>query len=183
MARKIFLALGFAAGVAAVVAGWNWASVHRHMAAVVDGDPRNEGMQVRAHYGSYVNPQVIVYDLRDVSGDMTPMDVTRALLQFAQAMKGRSFEKVVLAHRGDPRFMLRGDYFQQLGEEYDIQNPVYTLRTMPQNVLELDGSPAFETWTGGLLGVVGGQLEDFNTLHARWYIEDMAGRAAAERAP
>lgn len=45
------------------------------------------------------------------------------------------------------------------------------------------GTPAFETWTGGMLGVLNGQLQDFNTFHARWYIKDLAEEAAAEGGP
>jgi len=55
-----------------------------------------------------------------------------------------------------------------------MQNPVYTMRTFPQNVYALDGSPAFETWSGGLLGVLGKQLEDFSEFHKQWYLNEIS---------
>ena len=58
--------------------------------------------------------------------------------------------------------------------EYGIQNPVYTLRSLPQNVYNLDGTQAFSTWTGGLIGVVGKQMEDLSEFHKQWYINDLA---------
>lgn len=174
MARRIIVSLGAITALLLLVAGWNWAGVHRPLSEIVAADPRNEGLVVRAHYGSYINPKVVVLDLRDVGQDMSPMDVTRTLLQFAESMKDRDLEQVVLAHRGDPRFVLPGDYFRTLGQEYGTQNPMYTVRTLPENLRTPDGGKPFGTWTGGILGVLSGQLEDFNAFHARWYIEDMA---------
>jgi len=36
-----------------------------------------------------------------------------------------------------------------------------------------DGKKAFGTWTGGLLGVLSKQMEDFGEFHEKWYVEDM----------
>jgi hypothetical protein len=58
---------------------------------------------------------------------------------------------------------MKGSYFAELGREFSTQNPVYTLRTMPENMFLLDGHPAFETWTGGLLAVLG---QRWKTLRA-----------------
>lgn len=64
-------------------------------------------------------------------------------------MKDDSFKDVTLAHAGEEKFRVDGQYFRTLGTEFGTQNPVYTIRTMPEHMLRLDGSPAFETWTGG----------------------------------
>ena len=60
-----------------------------------------------------------------------------------------------------------------LGQEYEKQNPVYTMRTFPENVYGVDGTQAFGSWTGGLLGVLGKQMGDFSELHKQWYIADL----------
>ena len=48
------------------------------------------------------------------------------------------------------------------------------MRTLPENVFKMDGTAAFGTWTGGWLGVVGKQMEDFSEFHKQWYISDLA---------
>jgi len=60
-----------------------------------------------------------------------------------------------------------------LGKEYSWQNPVYTIRTFPENLINLDGSMAYPEWTGGWLRVTGKQMEDFNNFHKKWYLEDI----------
>lgn len=151
------------------VYGWNYLTLQRKMAEVLDKDPRNKGVEVSVHYKTYVNPSVLVYDLRGVAGTNSRLDVTRVLLQFAAQVKDRKFEKVELAFRGETKFLLDGDYFQKLGREYNFQNPVYTTNHMPENLRLPDGTRAFDTWTGGLLGVSLKQMQDFNDFHERWY--------------
>lgn len=156
------------------VGTWNYLAVHRHLASALADDPRNGGIRAVAHYAYFVNPRVLVLDLREVPGNKSALDVSRTLLQFSERIKNSRFDRVVLAYRGDPKFNLDGDYFQKLGDEYAFQNPVYTLRTLPENVYNLDGTPAFGTWTGGLLGVVGEQKQDLNEFHQRWYAQEGA---------
>jgi hypothetical protein len=151
------------------VYGWNHLTLQRKMAEVLDKDPRNKGVEVSVHYKTYVNPSVLVYDLRGISGTNSRLDVTRVLLQFAEQVKDRKFERVELAFRGETKFLLEGDYFQELGREYNFQNPVYTMNHLPENLRRPDGTRAFGTWTGGLLGVSLKQMEDFNDFHDQWY--------------
>ena len=174
MGRRTTYLLSLPLAALALIALWNYLTVQRHLSQVIESDPRNSGIEVFAHYQWFVNPQTLVFDLRDVSGDNSPMDVSRTLLQFAEKLKDNNYQSVVLSYKGTPRFALQGAYFQKLGAEYEFQNPVYTLRTLPENVYTLDGAPAFGAWTGGWLGVVGKQMEDLNEFHKRWYLADMA---------
>jgi hypothetical protein len=50
---------------------------------------------------------------------------------------------------------------------------VYTVRTFPENLLTPKGSRAYSEWTGGWLGVLGKQTEDFTDFHKKWYLEDV----------
>jgi hypothetical protein len=174
MNKKIIGTCGVFAAVLATIFGMNYMTLQNPMSEVLDVDPRNKGIIVSVHFGKYINPSELVIDLKDVSGSNSPADVSRVLLQYADALKIKEFEKVILAYRGTEKFQLKGSYFRTLGEEYGTQNPVYIMRTFPENVYGLDGTAAFETWTGGLLGVVGKQMEDFNEFHKRWYLADMA---------
>lgn len=130
-------------------------------------------MEVSVHYKTYVNPSVLVYDLRAVAGTNSRLDVTRVLLQFAEQVKDNKFDKVELAFKGEAKFLIDGDYFQELGREYNYQNPIYTTNHMPENLRRPDDVRAFETWTGGWLGVSTKQMEDFNDFHDQWYLHSL----------
>lgn len=168
--RSYLIALPFL--IVAAVAGANYVLLQRLLSGVLDADPRNEGIKAMVHYKFFVLPSTIVFDLRVVSSTNSPADVSRVLLQFAQTQKEKAFSQVTLAHKGSEKFQLKGSYFRTLGQEYGTQNPIYTMRTIPENVYHLDGSSAFGTWTGGMLGVMAKQMEDFRQLHEQWYIAD-----------
>jgi len=144
------------------------------MNAVIKDDPRNNGVEVSVHFGYYINPSILVYDLKSISGANSMVDVFRVFLQFAEKVQSKKFDVVELSFRGKTKFKINGDYFQTLGKEYSWQNPVYKMRTFPENLMNYDGSRAYPMWTGGLLGVTTKQMEDFNDFHKKWYLEDMA---------
>ncbi|HEX8459393.1 MAG TPA: hypothetical protein VF656_19025 [Pyrinomonadaceae bacterium] len=149
--------------------GWNYVTLQRKMNDVLKQDPRNKGVDVSTHYKTYVNPNVLVYDLRGIEGTNSKLDVMRVLLQFAEKVKDEKFDKLELAFRGETKFLLDGDYFQSLGREYNFQNPIYTMNHLSENVKRPDGTDAFSTWTGGWLGVTTRQTQDFNDFHDQWY--------------
>jgi len=177
--RKVGMTAGAMAAVVFTVAATNYFQLQQPMSSVREADPRNDGIRVSVHYEYYVNPNVLVYDLREVSSKASPMDVTRVFLQFAERQKEKSFSAVQLAHQGEVKFLVQGDFFQKLGKEYGAQNPMYTLRTLPENLFKPDGKQAFGTWTGGMLGVLQRQMEDFTEWHRAWYIKDMASKVGA----
>ncbi|MFC1601437.1 hypothetical protein ACFL34_03725 [Candidatus Sumerlaeota bacterium] len=151
----------------------NYVTLQRPLSNVINSDPRNEGIILSAHYGYYVYPSELVIDVKDVRADRSASDMFRVLVQYAKELETRSFEWVKLASKGKTKFLLKGRYFNILGEEYGTQNPVYTIRTFPENVYSPDGLRAFDSWTGGVIGVMGKQMEDFIEFHKQWYIEDM----------
>ncbi len=152
---------------------FNYFQLQTQMNDVIKEDYRNNGIEVRVHYTNYVKTSELVYDLKSVSGDKSMTDVFRVFLQFAEKLQSRNYDLVKLSFRGTTKFMINGRYFQQLGEEYSWQNPVYTTRTFPENLMKPDGSSAYPTWTGGWLGVTQKQMEDFNDFHRKWYLDDV----------
>ena len=169
----IALAMAF---VASSVILWNYMTLQVPMDDVIAGDPRNNGIKAKAHFGTYCQPSVLVFDLQEVSGEKSPSDIFRLLLQFSSAVseREREFRLVQLAHRGKTKFLLEGSYFSQIGKEYGVQNPLYTMRTFPEHLLLPSGERAYGTWTGGWLGVATKQLDDFGDFHKKWYVLDMA---------
>ncbi len=174
MLRRSAYTGAFLVFLAATVLLWNYLSVHRHLATVLDTDPRNKGISAFAHYDLFLQPNTLVFDLRSVSNTNSQADVFRVLLQFAATQKDKEYSTIELRYRGRTKFLLKGYYFRRLGLEYNTQNPVYTMRTLPENVYRPDGTTRFGTWTGGLIGVLGKQMEDFSEFHKQWYINDLA---------
>ncbi len=133
------------------------------------------GADTRVYRRNWISRDEIVFDIRSVEGSISMADMTRRLLKAAEALKESSFSRVYLAYRGEERFYFEGAYFKRIGEERSYQNPIYTIRTMPENVRNLDSTPAFGTWTGGVIGVLGRQMEDSNEFHRRWWARDAIG--------
>lgn len=151
----------------------NYLALQRHMNTVLKEDPRNKGVDVWVHYKWFINPTEIKYDLRSISDENSALDVNRVMLQFSEKIKDKEFRKVYISHKGEDKFYFKGDFFQNLGKEYGLQNPVYTLRTMPENVYLLNGEHAYGVWDGGWLGVMNKQMEDLNTFAKDWYLGDI----------
>ena len=174
MSRRIAVAVGSIAFVITAVFLMNYLLVYRPLSFVVDSDTRNKGVSVLAHYDYLINPNILVFDLRDLSDSKAPLDIFRVLLEFAAVQKNQDYEVVKIAFRGKTKFLLMGSYFKTLGAEHGSQNPIYTIRTFSEHLYKPDGTAAFQTWTGGLLGVLAKQMEDFSDFSKQWYMYDLA---------
>lgn len=139
-----------------------------------------EGATVVAYRRWLISPSQIVFDVWSVKGTQSMADMDRRLLKAAEALQGRSIDQVVLAYHGRTKFLMKGTYFQEIGATRQTQNPIYTIRTMQEQISNPDGTPAFETWTGGILGVLGKQMEDHNEFHKRWWVNDELGLSASD---
>jgi hypothetical protein len=179
LSRVLVAVSGVLVVVVCGVWAFNYLSVDRPLRQVLSTDERNHVVKAEAHYGGWVNPNTLVFDLTDVSGSATRMDVFRALLQYAEAMKDRNFTEVVLATRGKSKFTLDGAYFQELGREYNTENPIYTIRTFPIHLVAMDGSKPFSEYEGGIFPVLEKEMEQFTEFSNEWYVNDLqaSGRA------
>lgn len=155
---------------AALVWVLNYVLIQRHVSHVLDSDPRNAGYSISAHYRFYVEPGTLVLDLREVSA-AAPLDLFRGLFQSAAALTsaGRRFDRVILVRAGTPVFMMTGEDFANLGAEFaGGQNPIFLIRTLPEKLYRPSGEAAFGHWEGGMLGVLGKQMEDANNAGRQW---------------
>lgn len=159
-----------------IVAATNYLQLQRPLSSLLSKDSRNSGIEVSAHYEYYIFPSTLIFNLKSVSPERSPADITRIFLKFAEIQKSKDFSVVKLSHAGNEKFRITGAYFKNLGLEFGEQNPIYTIRTMPENLYRPDGTAAFETWTGGALGVLNKQMEDVNEFHRQWYVSDLAGK-------
>jgi len=164
---KVFIAaLVAAAGIVAV----NWFHVNN---AASEAGKYHDDVSAHAYYQFGVVPDSVVFDLWKVGWRTSQAEVLGVFLRFSDKMKDRKFREVRLAYRGETKFILSGKDFRDIGREYSYQNPVYIVRTFPEKLRTPDGKKAFSTWSGGLLGVLGRQMEDVNELGQRWYLGDM----------
>jgi hypothetical protein len=108
---------------------------------------------------------------------MAAMD--RNLFKAAEALKDQRFDTVMLAYRGMPKWLIGADAFRTIGRERAFQNPVYVMRTMQQDVKNLDGTPAFSPLYGGWLGVLGEELDQHKRFHEGWWLTPALGDAGA----
>lgn len=156
-----------------IVAGVNGFYVTGPAVLAAREDARNDKVVMVPHLRFGVDPTVIVMDLIKIDSEASMADVTRVMLQMAHGLRDRSFSSAHLAYRGRTRFVLSGADFKVLGEEYGPQNPVYTMRTLPEKLARPDGARAFDTWTGGVIGVLSRQMEDFQAFHREWYLNEV----------
>ena len=170
--RKVFI-IGFVIGLIILIYLFKDLSLQSKRNSVLREDYRNEGIKVSVHYKYYIFQSTLVYDLKSISGTNSMADVFRIFLQFADKVQSKNFNVIELSFNGNVKFKLNGEYYQNLGEEYSWQNPIYTTNHFSQNLRNPDGSSAYPKWTGGWLGVTSKQMEDFNDFHKKWYLEDM----------
>lgn len=148
----------------------NYIFVQRSVSEALNSDTRNAGYSISAHYRFYLDPSTLVLDLRDVSA-AAPLDLFRGLFQSSAAFAsaGRGFDRVILARAGADVFIMTGEDFRKLGIEFaGGQNPVFLLRTLPEKLYNPTGEAAFGRWEGGMLGVLGKQMEDATEAGRKW---------------
>jgi hypothetical protein len=169
MSKKLYfyLAIGFGLILAIYLANLFTLKipVNNHLSE----DYRNEDVEVSVRYSYYINPKRIAVSL-DQCSNTAPVDILRALLQTAEALENRSFNTVELHNGYDHRFSMSGNYFKELGEEYDFQNPIYTARTLPENIFNPDGTQAYYNYRSGIYGL-SEEMESFTEFTLDWCIE------------
>lgn len=157
----------------AVIYFYNFYTLMQPMNEVINNDKRNTGIEYSVHYKYYISTSDVIVDLTQIASTNSPMDVFRVLLQYAHIMSDKTFNNIYLSHQGKVKFILKGDYFKRMGLEYESQNPMYTMRTFPENLYLPDGKNAFSKWSGGLFAVLKNQMNDFNKFHQQWYMGDL----------
>jgi len=155
---------------------YNQTTLQKPLQSVLVSDPRNLVVRAKVHFDGWIDTHSVVFDLSDVAGDSTQMDVFRVLLQFAKEQKDHRYQRIMLAAYGQKKFVVPGDYFQQLGQEYDAQNPVYTIRTFSHHVSTMDGAKPFPEPDGGILWELKEEMEQFNDFNKRWYLDEFLAR-------
>lgn len=152
---------------------YNYVSLQMPSNNITSEDSRNQGINFETHYEYYVNTSTLIFNLKNIPLDKAPADIFRTFLQTSSALKDKNFKEIKLAYKGKVKFILKGNYFSTLGNEFGTQNPMYTIRTIPQNLYSLDGTSVYSEWSGGMLGVLGKQMDDFNDFMKEWCLNEL----------
>lgn len=166
------LALAILLSSALLIIGINHFRLNSHAIEAM----KFRNVKVLAYYRYGMHPYSIVLDIRSAGPENNAAATIGGLIEFADILSDREFREVVLAWRGEPRFILGGKDFQDMGRKALHQNPIYTLRTLPEKLRLPDGTRAFSVRTGGLISVAGAQLEDVHAFARKWYMLDAIGR-------
>jgi hypothetical protein len=173
--KKIFWILGAIIIIVIGVYIFNYVTLIQPTTSKISNDNRNEGISVDVHYKFYIFFNILEYNLKNVPANKAAMDVFRVFLQTSSALKDKKFKKVELSFKGTIKFVLNGDYFRQLGNEFGTQNPIFTMRTFPENLYNSNGEAVYSKWEGGMLGVFSKQMNDFNDFNKKWYLDELIG--------
>lgn len=148
--------------------GWNDLTLNRPLQQLLHANARDMGFEARAHYGHYVMPGTLVFDVRHLGKMTNPDDVFGVLVQFAQAQRSRRFTFVELAYEGTTKFFLDGDYFHRLGVEYADRLPTFSKRSLAANLYTPDGVLAFHAATVEALEAFGAHETMFDEAMGQW---------------
>jgi hypothetical protein len=171
--KKILKPILIIIAILLLVYGYNYFTLQTTSNQITNNDYRNNGITYNIHYEHYINTSTLIFDLKSISLDKAPVDIFRTFLQVSSALKNKKFHEVKLAYKGKVKFFIKGKYFSELGNEYGLQNPMYTMRTFPENLYKKDGTSAYPGRTGGMLGVLGKQIDDFNDFMKEWYLNEL----------
>ena len=96
-------------------------------------------------------------------------------MQFAGKLDLYSVRRIVMARDGHRRFYISGADLRPLADSYAGGGVIWAFNNLPANVRRMDGTRAFDEWTGGWLGVLKEQTEDLNEFIGEWIGERAGG--------
>lgn len=174
--KHILWILPLIAFIAGAIYFYNYFTLQIPANNIATMDSRNIGLQISVRYNYYVDFNNINFNLQDIK-DNSHEDIIRALFQYAWILRGNGmeFDHVYLCRQGERKFMIDGIYFKELGEEYNVEEPMLLVFNFPMNLYYPDGTRVYpeykEEATGTDLVLATQQLKDFNEFMKKWMYE------------
>jgi hypothetical protein len=150
---------------------YNETTLRKPLHRILIADPRDHVVGAKAYFDGWIDTRSAVFDLTDVD-QASQLDVFRVLLQYANEQQGHRYERIILAAYGKKKFIVPGEYFQQLGQEFDTVDPLYTICTFSHHVSTMDGAKAFPETSSEPEE----EIERFTDFNKRWYLDDFIAR-------
>lgn len=140
----------------------NFLLLQRPMNDILRRNQSFNGMSVATHYKWFVKPGEVVYDLRTPGDGLGPLHVQAALLEFARARVNGGDRKIELHWQGQPRFVIAGNDFREIGRRYAAGDFEYALLALPRLVIPAPGGTDVKADDG---------REALKEFHRIWYGE------------
>lgn len=110
----------------------------------------------------------IVFDVRACKGDSRLIDPLHLLMQFGYKIKDTPIAYLSIASGGEEVYRLEKSDLDELARQYELGARIWAFDHWPERLKKPTGERAFESWSGGLLGVMKGQMEDLNEALRAW---------------
>ena len=142
----------------------NYSLLQRPLNRVIEQDARNHGVRVSVYYDSYIDTDIIVFDVRAVNPPGGYSGLFRTFFQFAKELQGSDVDEVILAYHGNRKLKLKGEDFLALGASFGSMPPKELLwqlarnLRMPDNRLVLSRIPG--TYVAALKKKLGEEAEE-----------------------
>jgi hypothetical protein len=110
----------------------------------------------------------IVFDVRSCKGNCRLIDPLHLLLQFGYKVRDDRFGHLAISAGGQEVYRLAKSDVDELAREYELGGRIWAFNQWPERLRKPTGERAFGTWSGGLLGVIKGQIEDMTEAIKTW---------------
>jgi hypothetical protein len=110
----------------------------------------------------------IVFDVRSCRGDSRLIDPLHLLMQFGYKIKDTSIAHLSIASNGEEVYRLEKSDLDELVRQYELGARIWAFDHWPERLRKPSGERAYESWSGGFLGVAKAQMEDLNGALKTW---------------
>ncbi len=110
----------------------------------------------------------IVFDVRSCKGDSRLIDPLHLLMQFGYKIKDTRIDHLSIAAGGEEVFRLEKSDLDELAGQYELGARIWAFDHWPERLRKPTGERAYESWSGGFLGVMKAQAEDINEALRAW---------------
>jgi len=114
----------------------------------------------------------LVFDVKTLDRSETRLiDVLHLLLQFGGKIAHTGASRVAMAANGREVFWITMRDLDELSEQYRLGARIWAFNHWPERLWKPRGERAYESWSGGSLGVMTGQLRDVTDALRQWVDE------------
>ena len=121
---------------------------------------------VQAHVAD--DGTTLVFDVIACRQESRAIDPLHLLLQLGARVSDITFRRVSLRSAGNEVYVLGARDFEELSSQYAQDARVWAFNNWPERLRTPDGQKHFETWTGGMIGVLAGQTKDLASALQTW---------------
>ena len=107
-------------------------------------DPANNGINIEVTQPWFNPKKELAFNVKEPDErNFDRFDVTRCLLQCAQELETRDFDRIYLCNKGDRLYYINAGDFKQLGEQYKTGETLNTIRETAAGDLYAQRQPGF----------------------------------------